>query len=223
MRKEIVRRLIQICVAYIVIFASLMVSAGKADWLWGWAYIGITTIMLIVNSLVLPREVIAERGRKKENTKLFDRILTSIMLIPYYGLYVTAGLDCRLGWSPSISLLAHLTGMLICILGWSLTTWAMLSNRFFSTAVRIQSDRGHTVETGGPYRFIRHPGYTGIILTYIGLPLFFGSLYSFIPSAVTIALFVIRTSLEDKTLKAELKGYLEYSGKVKYRLIPTIW
>lgn len=223
MNKEIIRRLIQISVAYVLIFASLIISAGRADWLWAWVYIGMTTIMLIVNSLVLPREVIAERGRKKENVKSFDRILTSLMLVPYYGLYVTAGLDHRLGWSPSIPLFAHLAGVLICISGWSLTTWAMVSNRFFSTSVRIQSDRGHTVETGGPYRFIRHPGYTGIILTYIGLPLFFGSFYSFIPAAVTIVLFVIRTALEDKTLKAELNGYAAYSRKVKYRLIPIIW
>jgi protein-S-isoprenylcysteine O-methyltransferase Ste14 len=200
-----------------------MVSAGSAGWLWGWVYIGLTTILLVINSIVLPREVIAERGRRKENIKRFDKVLSPLLMIPYFGLYLTAGFDQRFGWSPSVSFAVHLIGVLICIFGWSLTTWAMISNRFFSTAVRIQSERGHTVETGGPYRLIRHPGYTGMILTYLGLPLFFGSYYSFIPSAATIALLVIRTTLEDKALKAELNGYPEYSGKVKYRLIPMIW
>lgn len=223
MRKEIVRRLIQIAAGYILIFIFLMAAGGNPRWLWGWVYIGVTTMLLVINSIVLPREAIAERGRKKENVKRFDKVLSPLMMIPYFGLYLIAGLDHRLGWSPSVSYAVHLIGVFVCILGWSLTTWAMISNKFFSTAVRIQSERGHTVETGGPYRLMRHPGYTGMILTYLGLPLFFGSFYSFIPSAAITVLIVIRTALEDKTLRNELRDYAEYSAKVKYRLIPMIW
>ena len=104
-----------------------------------------------------------------------------------------------------------------------LVTWAMVSNRFFSTMVRLQTDRGHQVATGGPYRFVRHPGYVGFIVSTIAVPLILGSLYGLILSAASVILMIIRTALEDKTLQTELGGYAEYAKQVRYRLIPHVW
>jgi protein-S-isoprenylcysteine O-methyltransferase Ste14 len=89
--------------------------------------------------------------------------------------------------------------------------------------VRIQTERGHTVISGGPYRFVRHPGYAGVILSWIVSPVFFSSTWAAIPAFVAILLVVIRTSLEDRTLQAELPGYREYAQIVRYRLAPGIW
>jgi protein-S-isoprenylcysteine O-methyltransferase Ste14 len=97
----------------------------------------------------------------------------------------------------------------------------MVSNRFFSTAVRIQLDRGHVVETGGPYRYVRHPGYVGAIVGTFALVL--GSLWALLPGVVLAVLFVVRTALEDRTLRRKLPGYEVYAGRVRYRLVPGVW
>ena len=99
----------------------------------------------------------------------------------------------------------------------------MINNKFFERTVRIQEERGQTVCTTGPYAYIRHPGYVGFSILFIGTAFILGSRWAFIPVGITIFLLIIRTILEDKTLKNELEGYKEYSEKVKYRLIPGIW
>ena len=104
-----------------------------------------------------------------------------------------------------------------------LLTWSMAANAFFSQTVRIQKDRGHTVATGGPYRYVRHPGYAASILFQIATPLILGSVWAFIPCGLTVLLSVVRTALEDRTLLEELPGYAEYAQQTRYRLLPGIW
>jgi protein-S-isoprenylcysteine O-methyltransferase Ste14 len=89
--------------------------------------------------------------------------------------------------------------------------------------VRIQAERGHAVAAGGPYRVVRHPGYAGTILTQLAVPFLLGSLWGLIPAALSAALFVVRTGLEDKTLMAELLGYPEYARHTPNRLVPGVW
>jgi protein-S-isoprenylcysteine O-methyltransferase Ste14 len=104
-----------------------------------------------------------------------------------------------------------------------LLTWSMAANAFFAQTVRIQEDRGHTVATGGPYRYVRHPGYVGGILFQVATPLILGSVWALIPAGLTVCLTIIRTALEDRTLLEELDGYKEYAGRVRYRLLPGVW
>jgi protein-S-isoprenylcysteine O-methyltransferase Ste14 len=99
----------------------------------------------------------------------------------------------------------------------------MKENAFLSDVVRIQEDRGHTVCSKGPYKYVRHPMYVGVILIIVCFPFSLGSLYALIPALVIVILFFIRTALEDKTLQEELPGYKEYAQRVRYRLIPGIW
>ena len=101
--------------------------------------------------------------------------------------------------------------------------WAMASNPFFATTVRIQDDRGHRVVSSGPYRLVRHPGYFGSLIYNLVIPLVLGSLWTFLPALLTIALLVLRTRLEDRTLQAELPGYPEYAAVVRHQLIPGVW
>jgi len=93
----------------------------------------------------------------------------------------------------------------------------------WDTVVRIQADRGHTVATGGPYRFVRHPGYIGFIVGAFGTALLLGSRWALVPAALAGALVVVRTVLEDRTLRAELPGYADYAARVRYRLLPRVW
>lgn len=223
MNKNIARRYATILFWFFVQTALLFVSAGTIRWPWAWVMIGAYVCLLAINSFVLPREVIEERGRKKENVKTWDRVLTGLGAIPMLGVYVVAGLDYRYGWSPGLHPGVHVISLILFLISFMLVTWSMVSNKFFSTMVRLQTERGHAVATGGPYRFVRHPGYVGFSITSITLPLILGSLYGLIPGVISVALMVVRTALEDRTLQAELEGYAAYAKEVRYRLVPYIW
>jgi protein-S-isoprenylcysteine O-methyltransferase Ste14 len=202
----------------------LFISSGRLDWVWAWAYLGIGVGILIVNVLVMPPELIAERGRSnKEGVKGWDRVLTALTILPTLAAPIVAGLDARFGWSPQLTLAIHLAGLAFMALGQGLFTWAMASNKFFSTSVRIQVERDHTVASGGPYRYVRHPGYVGYIVSMCATALALGSLWALIPAGIVMCLFVVRTALEDRTLQEELEGYKDYAQRVRHRLLPGVW
>jgi len=98
-----------------------------------------------------------------------------------------------------------------------------MENRYFSGVVRIQSDRGQQVISTGPYRMVRHPGYSGGLLTYLAVPIFLDSLWAFVPVVLLVIILVVRTRLEDKLLQEQLEGYRDYAGRVRSRLLPGIW
>ena len=179
--------------------------------------------ILAINMLILSPELMAERGQPRENVKDWDRVLTSLTTFPILALLIVAGLDERFGWSPELAVAIHLIGLAFIALGQGLFSWAMTSNLFFSTAVRIQMDRGQTVVSGGPYRYLRHPGYVGMIVSLFATALVFGSLWALIPAGLAAVLFVVRTALEDKVLLEELDGYQDYARQVRYRLLPGVW
>ena len=108
-------------------------------------------------------------------------------------------------------------------LGYAFASWAMAENRFFSSVVRIQMDRGHEVCDTGPYRLVRHPGYAGSIPPLFGIVLALGSTWALIPAAVATVITLVRTVLEDRTLQEELPGYRDYAKRVPYRLIPGLY
>jgi protein-S-isoprenylcysteine O-methyltransferase Ste14 len=168
-------------------------------------------------------ETIAERARVG-GMRGWDKLIGGLWAVMYFLLVLlVAGLDARFGWSRPVALALQLAGTVASMLGFALFSWAMVSNAYFSTIVRIQKERGHAVCTTGPYRFVRHPGYVGAILQSLGLPLMLGSLWSLIPGGVAGLLIVARTVLEEWTLLDELDGYQEYARQVRYRLLPGLW
>ncbi len=223
MNKNVIRRLIQVLFTLIIQGVLLFISAWTIKWLWAWIFLFLGIVILLINLIVLPVEVIEERGKKKDNVKKWDKILTTINVIPILGIYILCGLDYRFNWSIGVNICINIVGLLFTFLGAMLFTWAMVSNKFFSTLVRLQTERGHQVATSGPYRFVRHPGYVGYIIMSLATPLALGTLYGLIMSGIITLIFIIRTVLEDKTLNNELNGYSDYSEKIKYKLIPFIW
>jgi protein-S-isoprenylcysteine O-methyltransferase Ste14 len=219
----VLRRMLQVVVTYLVLAVLLFCSSGRLNWIWAWAYLGAGLGLLVINAVILPAELIAERGHPGENVKGWDRLLATLTGLPTLGVPIVAGLDARFGWSPPLAPGIHLTGLALFALGQGLFTWAMASNRYFSTAVRIQMDRGHTVATGGPYRYVRHPGYAGFVVSYLGMALALGSLWAILPAVLIACPLVVRTVLEDRTLQDELPGYRDYAQQVRYRLLPGIW
>jgi protein-S-isoprenylcysteine O-methyltransferase Ste14 len=206
----------------VLIALLLWVCAGRLD-RWAWVYLAVSVAIVVVNSLLMSPELIAERGRVKANVPRWDTLLTRLVMLPYLGVYIIAGLDTRWSWSPPQPLGVHVVGLLLLVGGQALFTWAMLANAYFSTAVRLQPERGQTVASGGPYRWVRHPGYVGFILATLGVPLVLGSLWALLAALLIGLLFIVRTALEDRTLQAGLPGYADYAQRVHYRLLPGIW
>ena len=209
--------------------ASLFIASGRLDWVMAWVYVGVYLAGMGVNALVLiptNPELVVERAQFRGKRDL-DRALAGVMaLYGPAGICIVAGLDVRFGWLacatgiPPAPLIAALA---IAALGSLLTTWAMASNRFFYGVLRIAKDRGHTVATGGPYRYVRHPGYVGIIAFDLATPLILGSPWALFPAGLTTCIIILRTVLEDRTLQDELDGYKDYVQSVRYRLLPGVW
>jgi protein-S-isoprenylcysteine O-methyltransferase Ste14 len=220
----VVERVIQVVVQAVVLWAVLFAFSGDLSWGWGWAYVGVGMLTLVINILVLPPEVVAERGRtRKQNVKVWDKVLAPAAGVWMLVVPVVAGLDRRYGWPPEMVATAQVAGLVLIALGQALFTWGMASNRFFSTAVRMQTDRDHAVVSGGPYRYVRHPGYVGYVVSQVATPLALGSVWAIIPAGLGAVLVVVRTALEDRMLQKELAGYTEYCQHVPYRLLPGIW
>jgi protein-S-isoprenylcysteine O-methyltransferase Ste14 len=118
-----------------------------------------------------------------------------------------AGFDVRFHWSPALALAAPIAGVTLLVLGYALSDWAVMANRFFAPVVRIQTERGHAVIQTGPYRWLRHPGYAGAALVYLATPLMLSSVWALIPAVLTIGVIIVRTALEDRTLLQELAGH----------------
>jgi protein-S-isoprenylcysteine O-methyltransferase Ste14 len=211
---------------FVLIAVILFVSAGRLDWIWAWVYLGICVVSVLINAVLMSRsglEMVAERGEMKL-TKTWDKAVSGFIALDMYVLLpLVAGLDVRFGWTPELSVGWHVVGAVVFAAGLELTSWAMLANAYFSTAARIQSERGQTVCRTGPYRFVRHPGYVGFAFQALGVPILLGSLWALLPALAGIVAIAIRTSLEDRMLQAELPGYPEYARDVRYRLVPGIW
>jgi protein-S-isoprenylcysteine O-methyltransferase Ste14 len=222
----VLKRMFQVFGNLLIVAVILFAASGHLGWVWAWVYVGVGAAILIVNALViLPTtpELAAERSRVAENTQGWDRVAVVLIFISGAGIFLVAGLDERLGWSHQFATAIHILALVAVILAQALFTWAMASNRFFAKTVRIQEERAHAVASGGPYRFVRHPGYIANIVTMFAVSLLLGSLWALIPAALSALAFVVRTALEDKMLQQELDGYADYARQVRYRLLPGIW
>jgi protein-S-isoprenylcysteine O-methyltransferase Ste14 len=207
-------------------FAIIFVSAGRIAYWQGLIYVSIGLIMTLLNYTVLriDAELLKERSKPGENTKKWDKVILGLSFLAAISMYVVAGLDSgRYHWSPDFHWSMYLFGGILTALGQLLFLIAQKQNRFFSSTVRIQTDREHIVCETGLYKIVRHPAYMGSIIQSLGFPLLFGSFWSIIPICVSIILLSLRTILEDRTLKNELKGYNEYSNKTRYMIIPYVW
>jgi protein-S-isoprenylcysteine O-methyltransferase Ste14 len=205
----------------------LMLAAGRWDWGAGWLYVFIFLAFDGATALVvIPRypELLIERSNRTPNVKSWDKVIMPLAagIVPLVG-WILAGLNERWSWRPIVSQEVQLIGFLLTLLGHGIIVWAMGANAHFSPVVRIQEERDHQVADGGPYRFIRHPGYFGAILFSLGVPLLLESWWALIPGLVSVILYIVRTALEDKTLIKELPGYATYAGRTKFKLIPGVW
>ncbi len=208
--------------------ALIFGSAGTWRWPEAWIFFGLYLTSLATvfrwlkkNDPGLFKERTSRRGKK--NVKTWDKIILRVYTALLVVLIVATGLDAvRYRWTR-VPLALKFFAFLGFVPAGMIMFWAMRENTFLSETVRIQQERGHRVCTTGPYHFVRHPMYLGIILFYSCLPLALGSFYGLIPAGLIIMLFILRTHLEDRTLRKELPGYEEYAKQVRYKLLPSVW
>ena len=220
-----IRRSVQVLGSVLIIGGLLFLSAGRLDWLWAWLFLAGWLVLLLASAVVMARspDLINERGRRADNIKGWDKVLMAVYSLVLFTTPVVAGLDAvRFGWS-AMPLAWHVVGLVCFIPAAVMPLWAMSANAYLSTMVRIQDDRGHQVVTTGPYRYVRHPMYVGTFFFALCIPLVLGSWWALIPGGLIVVIFVIRTALEDRTLREELPGYAEYAQRVRHRLLPGVW
>ena len=213
----------------ILLLLSPFLASGDWKWDLGWLYTGSMLLYTFISRSItirlhpgFARERATASGM--HDTKGWDKLIVPLIALwlPLLAVLV-AGLDKQLGWSTIMPDWVHWLGLTLLIIGYSVGTWAMAVNAFFSSHVRIQKERGHQVITIGPYAIVRHPAYITGAIAMCGIPLLLDSLLAFPPIVILCIGIVIRTALEDKTLLSELPGYKEYAEKVRFRLIPGIW
>lgn len=214
---------------HLVISLILLVCAGDISWWQGWGFSVLLFLAGIGGRILAEKQhpgILLERVNmeKAKNAKPWDKVLAPLMAISLsFPLVIVAGLDHRYGWTPTLPTWITILGLILIALGYAFSAWALIENRFFSSTVRIQTDRGHTVCDSGPYAIVRHPGYAGSMLAVIGIIMGLESLWTLIPAVAAFVIAVIRTSLEDKTLHEELAGYRDYARRVRYRMFPGIY
>ena len=207
--------------------AVLLFSAGTAYWVSAWIYLIGRLVLGLLSSYLLHRnapEIAVERSRgafQKEQT-IPDRVVLTMMMMINYGSLIVAGMDKRLGWSD-VPVWLQIIGAAAIAMTYYTTYRVAVENKFAASVVKIQRTRGHKVIDTGPYQYVRHPMYTGLIFRNIGTPLLLGSWWGLCPAGALVILVVVRILFEERALSTGLEGYNGYIERVPYRLFPLVW
>lgn len=221
-----VKKIVKAVLSVFLFLSLIFVPAGTFNWPEAWLFF-ILYILIVAGLLMWLKknnpDLLKERMSVKKDVKSWDKIIIVTYTIFLMILLIITGLDAvRFRWSNMPFVLKAL-GFIGFIPAVVFSLWAMVENTYASDMVRIQENRGHKTCTTGPYRYVRHPMYVGVIILVLCFPLALGSFYAFIPGSIIAILFILRTSLEDKTLKKELPGYKDYAKIVRYKLMPGVW
>ena len=211
----------------VVPFLPLLLS-GRWNWWEAWFYALVYVLTFIISrALAACRspDILRERGKFMDHadTQPWDKVLAPLVGLGGGLLPLAVGLEARFGSQPVFSLGLKLSALTLFLAGMIWASAALIENSFFSGTVRLQKERGQAVISAGPYAVMRHPGYSGALLTYLSTPILLESWWAFLPALFLLAVLVLRTFLEDRFLQENLPGYREYAARVRYRLIPGIW
>lgn len=224
-RAAIARGFIALGITIVIMAVLLFVPAGTASWVLGWWFIAAFVACVLIAIAIIWRanpELFTARSRVQPGTKGWDYIFLVLVMAGFIVIPLVAGLDFRFGWSAMPNWVVVL-GYILFVLSFAGQTWPQAVNRHFEPGVRIQADRGQTVIDTGPYAIVRHPGYISGSLLALSMPLMLASWWALIPALVVTAALAARTPLEEKTLRAELPGYVDYAQRVKWRWVPGVW
>ncbi len=217
--------LLQLILVLVVVPFLPMLIPWRWGWWEAWVYALVNIIGFIASRTMISEDLRRERARatEHENIEPWDLKLVKLISLGLLSVPLSVGLEARFGSLVTFGLSVKLIAIALLLGGYAFATWALVTNRFFSGVVRIQEDRGHEVVDSGPYRIVRHPGYLGTLIVYLGTPLLLDSIWTYLPVLLLTSVFVRRTALEDLTLQEKLPGYAEYTQRTRYRLLPGVW
>jgi protein-S-isoprenylcysteine O-methyltransferase Ste14 len=210
-------------VAFVALLGALLFGcAGRWDLPWFWAYLGVWAAAALVGPAVVDPTLLKERARPGPGGRDY---LTVVVITPVWvGQHVVAGLDVgRFHWSDTVPPVVQGVALLAMAAAWAVFVWAMAVNRFFSSVIRIQAERGHHLVTSGPYRYVRHPAYAVTPFVFGGGGLALGSWLAGLLGLLLVVPILWRTAQEDRVLREQLEGYAAYAEAVRYRLFPGVW
>jgi protein-S-isoprenylcysteine O-methyltransferase Ste14 len=207
----------------VVMAVILFVVVDQLDWIWVWVYLGINFVNVLIVGPIMIRTnpVTVAEHEELDRTEKWDVGSFFYLLAMYIALPLVAGLDVRFGWARDLSIAWHVTGASVLAVGLGLASWVMITNPYIWSEVPIQ--HGQTICSAGPYRFVRHPAYAGLILQALGVPILLGSLWALVPGIMAAMCIIVATSSEDRILQAKLPGYQDYAQKVRFRIFPGLW
>ncbi|MBN1121187.1 MAG: isoprenylcysteine carboxylmethyltransferase family protein [Anaerolineae bacterium] len=219
--------LIKVVVMLAIMVGAMAGLAGRWDWWAGWSFLAVFfTYSLLLFAWLARIDPALMRERKRDSdarNRPYERTIIPVMVTLEIAVLAVAALDGgRFGWS-TVPVWVRIAGWALLAVTGAIIPWVFRTNTYASGVGRIQDDREHHVIDSGPYRTVRHPMYTGVIIACAALPLTLGSWWALIPGGLLAGLFVVRTALEDRMLHEELPGYDEYAQRTRYRLIPGIW
>jgi protein-S-isoprenylcysteine O-methyltransferase Ste14 len=202
--------------------ALLFASAGTFSIAAFWIYLAILATVVVASFILLDPELLHERMRPGGKPLPLGVMLATVVFSLHW---LVAGLDRgRLHWSDTVPPWLQIVAFIAMVAAQILAFWAMRANWFFSSIVRIQSERGQYVVTAGPYAFIRHPGYAAGILLIAASGLALGSWLAEAFVAMTNLPFLFhRIVVEERALQTRLPGYTDYAQQVRWRLLPGVW
>lgn len=219
---------VQIVVSFVVFALALFLAAGTVVWPAGWAFLVLYFGFGFAISLWLLRHnpgLLKERmtGIGKRDLKAWDKVFIVLLIVYFHAWLVLMPLDAvRFHWSQ-MPVWLQVAGAILLLCSFYLLFLTVRENSFLSPAVRIQKERGHTVVSTGPYRYVRHPMYAAFIPLMVGTTLLLGSWYGLLFGLIMVVGLALRAVKEERVLREELPGYDVYMSQVKYRLIPYIW
>jgi protein-S-isoprenylcysteine O-methyltransferase Ste14 len=207
--------------------ALLFVPAGTWRWPAAWVFLAAMMLIGLCSGLWLAKtdpELLAERMRltARDEQPAADKFFVPVLGTAFFGWFVLIGIDHRLHGSD-FPIALQAIGLAMLFVSTLFIMWVFRENSFAAPLVKVQRERGHHVISSGPYAWVRHPMYSGAILFFIGMPLLLGSLWGLIASPLLAAMFAIRITIEERTLRAGLDGYIDYTSRVRYRLLPGVW
>ena len=207
--------------------ALLFASAGTLHWPAAWTFLAVSATLGPACGLWLAKTdpaLLAERMRptfqadQPAADKKFMLVFILVMLI----WLVAIGLDRR-EQASHVPLVLQGLGLAMYLLSTAFIMWVFRENSFAAPVVKVQAARHHHVISSGPYAFVRHPMYSGMMLFFFGVPLLLGSWWGVAIAPVFTVLFGIRARIEERALIEGLPGYADYAERVRYRLVPGLW
>jgi protein-S-isoprenylcysteine O-methyltransferase Ste14 len=223
----IAKLLLQNTTFLVAIGVLLFVSAGSLDWPAAWLFLAVSAILGPACGWWLAKTdpaLLAERMRPtfQADQPAADKKFMLIFMAALPIWLVAIGLDRRVH-GLDVPLVLQVLGLAMYLLSTAFIMWVFRENSFAAPVVKIQAERHHRVVSSGPYAFVRHPMYSGIMLFFVGVPLLLGSWWGVAMAPLFAVLFGIRARIEERALVEGLPGYADYTARVRYRLVPGLW